>query len=335
VDLILGIGARVRVTKVEMKEDRIEFLLPSVPGNGYAKLKVMLGKGFESSYDVEKVLTIVGQALRLERFEQMQALKAQYSQIKQKLAVAEQALTNSPANARDRLGAARKLQDVLRQVLENRKSYDSLTEMSQDIEADQYKRQAADLENTIAGLEQEAKKERLAETKQTLKSEGEQSAQLKSQLQTKPSSISEWERTMSLLERFDETVRSREALVQEMVQLGESPPTGESAAIQNDLVEGQRVRAALESQRRALDLADLDARYREMDRKRTQLWDSYTRAVGTPKERVEGEKLALHLHQMYQNRTAASDLGSDQAKGQAANLNKEIERLAKQIGPIQ
>lgn len=335
VDSTLSAGTRVRVTRLEMREDRIEFLLKGGPGNAYAKLKVMLGKGFEDSYDMDKVLTVVSAALRLERFEQLQALKAEYPQLKQKLAAVEGAFKSSPTDPRSRLDAARQLQDVLRQLLENRKSYDSLTATLQDPEADQYGREAAELGKTVEALDQEAKKERAAEIKQALKSEEEQSARLKSQLQPKPSSVAEWESAMDLQKRLYETVTHRQALLQELTQLGEPAPAEESAAIQNDVAEGQRIRDALQSQRRALDLADLDARYGEMDRNRKQLMDSYTRAFGTPRQRAEGEKLALHLHQMWENRTAADNLGSDRAKGQAATLQKDIERLKRQIGPVQ
>jgi hypothetical protein len=295
----------------------------------------MLGKGYESTYDLDAILGMVSTALRLETFETLRFLKAEYAQLKEKLAAAEGAFKSSPTDARNRLEAARRVQDVLRHLQENRKSYDSLTATLQDPEADQYGREAADFAKTVEALDREAKNEHTTEIKRALKSEEEQSARLKSALEVKPSSLAEWERAMDLLKRFDETVARRQALLQEMAQLGEPPSTEESAAIQNDVAEGQRIRDALQSQRRALDLADLDARYREMDRQRKRLLDSYLGAAGTPRQRAEGERYALHLHQMWENRTAADNLGSDQAKGQAATLQKDIERVKRQIGPVQ
>lgn len=323
----LPAGTTVRVTRLEMMEDRIEFFLKGGPGSSYAKLKVMLGRGFESSYDLEKVLTVVSGALRLERFEQLQALKAEYPQLKQKLATAEAGFKGPQTDARSKLEAGRQVQDVLGQLLENRKSYDSLTATVQDPEADQYGREAADLGKTVEALDQEARKERVGEIRQGLKSEEAQAEQLKSQLQAKPSSVAEWERAMDLQKGLYQTITLRQALLQELTQLGELASVEESAAIQADIAEAQRIREALQSQRQALDLADLEARYHKMSEKRAQLLDSYTRAFGTPKQALESARLTGHLQQMYENRLAAQKLGSDKAAGQAAALLKEIERI--------
>jgi hypothetical protein len=336
---VLPVGTRVRVTRIETKGDRIEFVVnPSGPVASsirYRKIKFMLGKGFEASYDHDAIIGVISRVLYVERYERLQALKAEYPQLKGKLAMAEAAFNSSSAGARSRLEAARPVRDVLGQLVNNRKSYDSLTGALQDPEADQYTRQAANLEKTIASLEQEARKERVGEIRQELKSEEQQSAQLKSQLQAKPFNVREWDGAMDLLKRFDETVGRRQALVEEMTELGEPAPAEESAAIQNDAAEGQKIRGALQSQRRGLDLTDLDARYREMDQKRKQLFDNYARAFGTARQRGEGEKLVLHIYQMYENRRAARGLGSEQAKGQAAALQKDMERFVRQIGPVQ
>lgn len=132
---------------------------------------------------------------------------------------------------------------------------------------------------------------------------------------------------MDLQKGLYQTITLRQALLQELTQLGELASVEESAAIQADIAEAQRIREALQSQRQALDLADLEARYHKMSEKRAQLLDSYTRAFGTPKQALESARLTGHLQQMYENRLAAQKLGSDKAAGQAAALLKEIERI--------
>ena len=336
VDSTLAVGTVVRVTKLEMKEDRIELFLKGVPGDAYAKLKVILGKGFEGSYNLEAVLGIVSRALRLERFERLQTLKAEYPQLKEKLATAESRYKAAQGDARSRLQTAQQFQNVLQELVKNRTDYDSLIQTASDPERDQYARQAADLEKSIQALDQEAKKQRAEEIRKTLSAETEEAAQIRAQLrQKKPGSLAEWEQQMASLQRWEELLHRCQTLHGELAETGEGAPASETAALQQGFQEIQTLRAALEGQRQALRLAELDNQYREMDRQRRQLMDAYTRAFGTPRQRPEGEKLYIHLHQMNENRTEAQHLGSEQAAGQAAGLQKEMDRLQRQIGPVQ
>jgi len=334
----LPVGARVRVTKVELKDDRIELWLNGSEGrvsaNQYAKLKLMLGKGFEKSYDLEAVLSIITRALRLERFERLQTLKAEYPQLKEKLATAEGRYKAAQGDARSRLQTAQQFRNVLQELVKNRTDYDSLIQAASDPERDQYARQAADLEETIQALDQEAKKQRAEEIKKTLSVEAEEAGQIKAQLQRKPGSLSEWEQQNAALARWEELLHHRQTLHSELAETGEVAPASETAALQQGFEEIQTLRAGLEGQRQALRLAELDNQYREMDRQRRQLMDAYTRAFGTPRQRPAGEKLYIHLHQMNENRTEAQHLGSEQAAGQAAGLQKEMDRVQRQIGPV-
>jgi hypothetical protein len=114
--------------------------------------------------------------------------------------------------------------------------------------------------------------------------------------------------------------------------LGSNQAEGQAADLQKQMDRVQRQIGPVQVPR---TLAELDNQYREMDRQRRQLMDAYTRAFGTPRQRPEGEKLYIHLHQMNENRTEAQHLGSEQAAGQAAGLQKEMDRLQRQIGPVQ
>ena len=333
IDSTVAVGSRVRVLKVEMRDDRIELLL-SGTNDAYAKLKVILGKGFEGSYNLEAVLGIVSRALRLERFERLQTLKAEYPQLKEKLATAEGRYKAAQGDARSRLQTAQQFQSALQELVKNRTDYDSLTQTASDPERDQYARQAADLEETIQALDQEAKKRRAEEIKKSLSVEAEEAGQIKAQLQRKPSSLSEWEQQNAALARWEELLHHRQTLHSELAETGEVAPASETAALQQGFEEIQTLRAGLEGQRQALRLAELDNQYREMDRQRRQLMDAYTRAFGTPRQRPAGEKLYIHLHQMNENRTEAQHLGSEQAAGQAAGLQKEMDRVQRQIGPV-
>lgn len=336
VDSTLAVGTVVRVTKLEMKEDRIELFLKGVPGDAYAKLKVILGKGFEGSYNLEAVLGIVSRALRLERFERLQTLKAEYPQLKEKLATAESRYKAAQGDARSRLQTAQQFQNVLQELVKNRTDYDSLTQTASDPERDQYARQAADLEKSIQALDQEAKKQRAEEIRKTLSAEAEEAAHIRAQLrQKKPGGLAEWEQQMASLQRWEELLHRCQTLHGELAGLGQSPPASEVDAVRQSFQDVQTLRAGLEAQRQGLQLVELDNQYRDMDRTRRQLRDLYTRAFGTPRQRPEGEKLYIHLRRMHENRTAVQNLGSNQAEAQAADLRKEMDRVQRQIGPVQ
>jgi TonB family protein len=336
----LPVGERVRVTKIQLMDDRIEFWLNGSEQRGvagtYAKIKLMLGKGFEASYDRDGIVAVVSNVLYLERYERMQALKSGYPQLKEKLATAESRYKAAQGDARSRVQAAQQFQSALQELVKNRTDYDSLTQTASDPERDQYARQAADLEKSIQALDQEAKKQRAEEIRKTLSAEAEEAAHIRAQLrQKKPGSLAEWEQQMAFLQRWEELLHRCQTLHGELAETGEGAPASETAALQQGFQEIQTLRAALEGQRQTLRLVELDNQYREMDRQRRQLMDAYTRVFGTPRQRPGGEKLYIHLHQMNENRTEAQHLGSEQAAGQAAGLQKEMDRLQRQIGPVQ
>lgn len=178
IDSTVAVGSRVRVLKVEMKDDRIELLL-SAANEAYAKLKVMLGESFETSYNLDAVLGIVSGALRVERFERLQAVRSQYDQLKEKLATAEGRYKAAQGDARSRLQAAQQFQNVLQELVKNRADYDSLTQTASDPESDQYVRQIAELDKSIQALDQEARNQRAEEIRKILSSEAEQAGQSK------------------------------------------------------------------------------------------------------------------------------------------------------------
>jgi len=323
------------VTKLEVKDDRIELFLSRVTDDAYAKLKIMLGKGFESSYNLEAVLGIVSRALRMERFERLQAVKSEYLELKEKLATAQGRFKTAQGDARSQLQGARELQNALQALVKNRTDYDSLTQTASDPERDQYAREAADLEKTIKALDQETRMQRAEEIRKALTAEAEEAGQIKAQLNGKPGSLPEWQQQMTSLGRWEQILNRQQSLHRELEGLGQPVAAADAVVLQQGFEEIQTLRGALVGQRQALQLADLDTQYQVMDRARRQLTDAYTRAFGTPRQRPEGEKLFLHLHQMRQNREAAQQLGSDQALGQGAGLAKDMERLQRQIGPVQ
>jgi hypothetical protein len=324
----LPVGIRVKATKIEFKGDRIEVSLNALPDNSYAKLKLMLGRGFESSYNLETVLGVVSRALRLERFEQLQFLKAEYPQLKAKLALAEADFKSAQGDAPTQLAAARQLQEALGGLVKNRTDYDSLTQTLADPEKEQYARQAADLDKTIQALEQEARKERAEQIRKTLESEGKETSRLKSQLERKkPASLEEWQEQMASLNRLETVLAHRQSLQTDLASTGESATPEELGTLQQDSQEAQKLREALESQRKNLELAQMENQYRDMERKKGQLYDSYTRAFGTPKQGAEAQRLRAHLQHMYENRVAAQKMGSAKASQQATGILKEIQRI--------
>jgi t-SNARE complex subunit (syntaxin) len=143
----------------------------------------------------------------------------------------------------------------------------------------------------------------------------------------KPTSLKEWEQQMSSLKQLQETLDRRQELSRSLESAGGSPSPDEQATLRQDVQETDKLRDALASQRKVLELADLDTQYRDMERKKGQLYDSYTRAFGTAKQGAEAQRVRTHLQQMYENRVAAQKMGSAKASQQAAGILKEIQRI--------
>jgi hypothetical protein len=324
-------GTTVRVDRIDMMNDRIE--LDLVCTDASPRLKLMVGNDYHGAFDLDKVEEVVSKALLLPKYQRLNSLKQDYNALSDKRASAVAAYAKA-TSATGKLDAARQAADALKQLIENRKDYDSLKQIAKDPDADRYTQEAANFEKLIPDLQQQAHQEQLAKARQDLESAREKSAQLKEQLSPEPASIPDLDKALATLQQYQKLVSEERKLLRQRAELGEPASPEESAAIRKDAAEGQHMLLAFSQLRPKLELKACNASYQEMEKQRTPLQSAYTRSVGTAKHKPDGQKLAVLLYEMRENRTQAVDLGLDQAKVQAATLDKQLQTLVHQIGPV-
>lgn len=144
-----------------------------------------------------------------------------------------------------------------------------------------------------------------------------------------PASLAEWERKREALGEYRRVLAERQALFGQLQAGGQTPPAAELERLKEELNYADSVERLLAGQRQKLQLAQIDANYRDMERKRAQLLDAYTRAFGSAQERPALQTLISHLERMLENRTAAEGLGEGAAAAQASRLRTEIDKLKK------
>jgi hypothetical protein len=324
----LPVGSRVLVKKIEFMGDRVELQLAGTRAGEYAKLKVVLWKGYEQQMDFPAVQKVISRALRIERLEQQQALESEFEALKERMSAAEADVRRFATEPDKRLPAMDNLRRTLEQLKQNRSAYAALTGQSPD--ASQYTAQAEELGRAIPALKESIKKQRIAAIRSQLNAQEQQASALKASLRARPASLKDWQGQADSLKRWEESLGQRRNLHSQLVAEGEPPSPPEVAALDKDLQESGDARKTLEGMRQELQLLQLDNEYKDMERKRMQLLDSFTRAFGTPKQKSEAARLLDHLQLMHKNRTAAVELGSKDAAAQLARLLKELERIKRQ-----
>ena len=333
-DVITGVqqpGTTVWVRKVELKDDRIEFFLSSQPNSNatatYAKIKFMLGRGYQD-WEYKTIVGVVARALRVESYERLLALEAEYTALKSELATAEANYRGATSPASGKLQAAKDLRDLLAKLAQNQSAYVAAGGTPADI-AD-YLGRAKALDPEVASLEAEARKARIQELRVRLQANTSEATQIKALLPKEPSAtMTDWQRRSEALAHYQQVLQAREILCSELQAAGESVPEADLEKLQQEEQEATHYGEALERDRQGLHLAEVNSEYREMGRRRVQLLDAYTKVFGTPQERPALQALIAHLERMRENRQAASSLGSATAAAEVAQIEREIQKLRK------
>jgi hypothetical protein len=323
----LPIGARVTVTGIEVKGDRVELLL-SGPGGEYAKIKLMLGKNFAASTDFNGVMRWVDDALRDEQAERIKALDNRFEQLGRELSKNEMTLNTLSNGPQIRLNAATEIQRILRETLQNRSEYWKLTGGLGASQESDYNSRIAGMDNVIQGLEDEAHKVRIGEIRQIMKTEADNEAQMKSSVRgKKAANLEELENQLALLDQCQAIVDHRQSLQVELTTYGDSGLVSGFPDPKAELEEIHSLRDQLERQRSGFQSIQLNNDFKEMENKRIQLLDKYTRATDPSQQRLEAGRLIEHLKRMIENRQQAQKLGNTQAAAQTTRFQKDIERI--------
>lgn len=324
-------GATVSVAKIDLMDNRVEFWLVSGSRrrtvDSYAKIKFMLGKGYQD-WDYDRLLGVIAQALRVQSLERAGALEAEFAELKSKLGEAEaryRAASGSPA---ERLQAASQLREVLGKIAQNRSAW--ISTGHPDPEAAAYSERASRVDADITKLQAEARMERVEATRASLRTNAAEAAKLKAVLEPPPpATLLEWERRSQSLKDYRRLLDERRPLYAVLEKEGEANIAGELDKLQQEMKDTGRLEGSLAGERRAIQLAELNAEYREMTRKRAQLLDAYSRGFGSAQERLALQALIAHLERMRQNRVAAQNLGDSVAANDIPRLQAEIDKFRK------
>jgi len=327
----VSLGAKVSVGKIDLMDDRVEFWLATDlrghPVDSYAKIKLMLGKGYQG-WDYEKLVDVIAQALRIESRERVAVLEAKFADLKSRLGEAEARHRAASGPATERLQTASHVRDLLQQMAQNRSAWISAGRT--DPEAETYLERAAALDADITRLQAQAKNERMEATRALLRANAAETAKLKAVLeQPPPTTLAEWERRSESLKDYGRLLDERRPLYAALEKEGEAGMTGELDKLQQELKDTGRLKTSLARSRQEIQLAELNSNYREMTRKRAKLLDAYTRAYSSAQEKPALQALIAHLEQMRQNRRAAQELGDSGAATELSRLQAEIEKFRK------
>ena len=318
-------GTRLWVWKIEMKDDRIEFWLSNSETTHtvatYAKLKFMLGKGYES-WDYGRIEGVIANSLRIERLERLAQLRSDYADLSRQLQAAELADSSVPANDLDaQIASKQHLEDLYGKLAANRIEFASIGQS--DTESANFKKEEdnvrADLNNLVA--------RRKSQQQSKL---NENASAIKARYLALKQQIYATRNVQQLQEKMDEAKKDLNEL---KANYSQQQALG-SSVIASDL-------AWVSAEDRALDafaadipnleakqrLNELDAQYRTMEQKRNVLQAAYMKAAGTPEQAAAGDALKKQLLFMYDNRIAAQRAGSKAARQQAAGLQMVIQHL--------
>jgi len=307
-----SIGARMQVKKIKMKGDSVVLELSNTYSRIPGWLKFVFGKNYETRYEIEDVMMQISRVLSIDvkRYE----LERNFKDLKSKLE-----LTTA---SQQRFQVAQQSYEILAEIL--RQLEPSGKGRPKYI---QYQQEKANLDTLIPTLQSQAQQEHLAEIQEILKKEIEEENQIKQQLQTKPTGPQEMGKYLNMLKRWEEILKHRQQLFQEMISLGVSSSAEETKRLEENFRELDLAQKESAKYQSKLRTQELENEYQPMKQSRLKLYDSYTQVFGSQQEKEAKANLLNHLQRMVENRRSAEQLGSKQAGAEAVKLLEEIRRL--------
>jgi hypothetical protein len=322
-------GTPLWVWKIELKDDRIEFSLSSSETTHtvatYAKLKFMLGKGYES-WDYGRIEAIIANSLRIEHLEKLAQLKADYTDLKRQLEAAKSTDSSVPAKDLDgQISSKQHLQVLYEKLVANRLEIASMGQS--DTESATFRKEADAIRIDVAHLQEQRKSQRRAELAANATAVKEQYVSLKQRISTTPSN------KLHLQHRQDDIAAAKKILgdlksnYTQQQALGFLVPPSDLSWLDTESKTLDSLLADVPNMEARLNLNALEVQYKAMEQKRTALQAAYMKAAGTPDQTAAADALKKHLRLMYDNRIAAEHAGSKGAKQQAAGLQMVMQHL--------
>jgi hypothetical protein len=361
-------GSAATVKTIEAKPDRIEILLlpeGALAGdNAYAKLKLMLGKGYES-LSLEQVETALAQGIRMTRIESIQQLRASLDNVNRSIANLERQL----ATERDPATRVIVAGSLLTGYQEQAGVVDRLNAVAfEPVPAGRGASRVAELNTIIAQEQRQVQAEKIQKAsakystamlamKQTCGRIGREPAGNLSELdhqdlvvqtaQTDLGHFVEARQEMMTLgqpippadDQFslscnadaaraaDRSARQRPELVQQEAKEAERRRQQEAeAAEQRRQQEAEAAEQRRRQQVRA-EIADLTDEFAKMKQERAAYDTKLMGALGGQGQSTVFAEYRAHLRRMIANRQQALKLGDDAAQAEIASLENDLKKL--------
>lgn len=315
-------GNNARVQKIELKDDRIEFLLAAGPSQTYAKIKLMFGKTEVRNATFFDAMRRLGLVLSIPRAEQLINLTSEFDQLTEQLSAAKQRV----AGAVDAVAKEAALLDEkssLNLLARNRASYWSAAQMAGS--PPNYQSELQSVEANLQTVHPQALGIERQRIRDSLDANRRDSAGLRQDLQRgAPATQAEWDRRSTQLAQFKSLIDARTALIPKLESLGDSPGPDVRSEIAGDQKAADSIGRALEGQRQQLQVNEINRTFAAMEKQRAQLEKAYLDSFGTAKERPSLQALLAHLQIMRDNRAAAEQLNVPGVAAQVAEIDKRL-----------
>lgn len=323
----LNPGSIVMVQKIEIKDDRIEFSLAAEPSSGtissYAKLKLYPREGVRATLD--QLMPFIAQVFVIEKFEKLSALDREYRQLAGRLQTQTARYSNFSGGPNQKIEAARELRGTLQQLVENRRNLAALNGNLPDVNS--YTTQIGALDKDINSFQAAAKAERIQNIRAKLSSNQTQRSQLIKNLEhSSTTSNATLQSKIASIEQCQQLLQEEQSLGSQLEQEGE-PMQDITSDVTSGRKELDRIAAGLSSDRKRVQLAQLNADYHEMEKRRIRLIGAYTQAAAGAQQQGALQSVLAHLHSMLQNRNEAKALGYEAAGKQISQLEAELKSI--------
>lgn len=320
----LGAGTNVSVVKLENKDDRIEFWLTAVPNRGtvesYGKLKLYVPKGS----DTEAVMAEAANVFRIERYEKMAVLESDFQQLTYGLQD-QRTRYDQTQNPIAKIALARQIQATYRSMTENRRNFAAAGGKTT---INTYQSEIETLDREVAGLEGDAREQRLQQLAAQFRDNHVARSELHVQLQQPVRSYADVDRRQEQAKQYKDLLQAGQNLLDQMAREGK-PLDGGAQEIASESEALNKLNSGFGSERKRLQLVQLNSEYHEMEKRRIKLIGAYTQNAGTPQQGSALQAVVAELESMVRNRNAAKALGDTAATKQIAQIEGELASLKK------
>jgi hypothetical protein len=339
-------GSTVVVKNIEAKPDRIEIQLqPSGAGSAdeaYAKIKLMLGKGYES-LSLEKLETAVAKAIRMPRIESIAELRDKLDSNNRSIANLESQL--SPEHdVQARVNAAQSLLVLYKAQADDQARFNSVA--FEPLPGNGNSSRMAQLNVIVADGQRQIQTDKIQKASASYSNAVSTMKQSCSRIAKGPAqNLAELDRISGAIQAVQADLKRFIDARQSMVTAAQTIPSADDqiysdcssqAAAATNRVAQQRpeliqleARAAEQRRRQqvAETIANLRADFNRMKQQRAAYDAKLIGTLGAPQDPGVFTEYRAHLQRMIQNRQQAMHLGDEAARPEINSLEDDLRKL--------